>query len=298
MTRGKGMESAKQRRIVDIDRGLFLVRYASADDEVRPPTVRVSSEPASDKNVSLVLHPDQKEAVLWHPGSCLVVRTVSKGKLSIEVRPAQEGASVAATVRMEKLTQGEPPFSQAQTSDTASSFDLSDLRLLGHVASIGDVIVRGNEWLAGPSAPSRIEGISIQWSGKPDDVDICYSVNTARPQTVSGRMIALGSFAGTRGKAMPVVGLTFEVSGAGAPYLQFSAEAIFLGAPATRITGRRIVLSGPTGREPLVGLRLSLEEVDAMTRSQPTTPATRPGRASSGVRVFRSRPKQDQSAAL
>jgi hypothetical protein len=291
------MESAKQRRIVDLDRGLFLVRYASADDEVRPPAVRVSSEPASDKNVSFVLHPDQKEAVLWHPGSCLVVRTVSKSKLSIEVGPAQEGASVAATVKMEKLTQGEAP-SEAQTGDTTSAFDLSDLRLLGHVASIGDVIVHGNEWLAGPSAPSRIEGISIQWPGKPDDVEICYSVDTARPQTVSGRMIPLGSFAGTRGKAMPVVGLTFELSGAEAAHLQFNVEAIFLGAPATHITGRRIVLSGPTGREPLVGLRLRLEWVAATTRSQPTTASTRAGRTPSGVRVFRSRTKQDQSAAL
>jgi hypothetical protein len=290
------MERAKQQRIVDLDRGLFLVRYASAEDEVRPPKVKVSPEPASDRNVSLVLHPDQKEPVLWRPGACLVVRTATQSKILIEVTPARDGASVAATVRMEKLTPGDAPFSQSHTNDpVSSSFGLDDLRVLGHVASIGDVIVRANEWLAGPSAPSRIEGISIQWPGKPEDVDIGYSVKTARPQTVSGRTMDLGSFAGTRGKAMPVVGLTFELSG-GAADLQFNVEAIFLGAPATRITGRRIALSGPTGREPLVGLRLGLEGIAAT--AQPTPSNSRVGRTPSGVRVFRGRPKQDQSMAI
>src|SRR5262249_26083663 len=160
-----------------------------------------------------------------------------------------------------------------------------------HVASIGDVVVNANEWLAGPAAPSRIEGISIEWPGKPEDVDIRYSVKTARPQTVSGRIVDLGSFAGTRGKAMPVGGLTLELSGTGASNIQFNVEAFFLGSPATRITGRQIVLAGQTGREPLVGLRVGLEEASAKSQTQRTLSGARPSRASNGVRVFRSRPK-------
>jgi hypothetical protein len=293
------MERAKQRRVVDVDRGVFLVRYVAADDEARPPAIKISPEPFSDKNVSLVLHPDQGEAVLWRPGTCLVVRTTTPSKLSIEVMPAQIGGSVVATVRMERLTQGEAPAGRLQREDlAASSYDLAALRLLGHVASIGDVVVNANEWLAGPSAPSRIEGISIEWSGKPEDVDICYSIETARPQTVSGRTMDLGSFAGTRGKAMPVVGVTLELSGMGASNLQFNVEAIFLGSPATRIRGRCIELSGPTGREPLVGLRVGLEEAGAATRPQPLTSGTRPNRTSTGVRVFRSRPKPSQAVAV
>jgi len=293
------MERAKQRRIVDLERGLFLVRYAAADSDARPPTIKVSPEPLSDKNVSLVLHPDQRDAVLWQPGACLVVRSATTSKLSIEVTPAQDGGSVVATVNLERLTQGESSAGHLQAKDLAgSSYDLRDLRLLGHVASIGDVVVSANEWLAGPAAPSRIEGIAIEWPGKPEDVDIYYSVETARPQTVSGRTMDLGSFAGTRGKAMPLVGVIFELSGAGAPNLQFNVGAIFLGSPATQITGRRIELSGPTGREPLVGLRVSLEEVGATARPQPMTSANRSGRTSSGVRVFRSRPKAGQSVAM
>jgi hypothetical protein len=292
------MERTKHRRIVEIDRGLFLVRYAAADDTARPPSVRIASEPISEKEVDLVLHPDHQEAVLWQPGACLVVRAMTPSRLSVEVEPIDEGDSVGATVKLERLTQGDALPMQVRKHRTTASYDLSEIRLLGHVASIGDVIVNPNEWLAGPSAPSRIEGISIEWPAKPESIDIRYSVKTGRPQTVSDRMTDLGSFAGTRGKAMPVVGLTFELSGSGASDLQFNIEAIFLGSPATRVTGRRAVLSGQTGREPLVGLRLCLEEVDATAQPQPAMAAAHAGRASNGVRVFRSRPKQGRSAAL
>jgi len=33
-----------------------------------------------------VLHPDHDEAVLWQPGSCLVVRATAPGKLSSTLR--------------------------------------------------------------------------------------------------------------------------------------------------------------------------------------------------------------------
>jgi hypothetical protein len=293
------MERTKHRRVIEIDRGLFLVRYVTADDGTRPPSVKVSSEPMSDRNVSLVLHPDCQDAVLWQPGASVVIRATTSSKLLVEVVPIDEGGSLAATVKVERLTQGDAPLRQLRMKYRgAGPYDLDEIRLVGHVASIGDVIVKANEWLAGPSAPSRIEGISMEWPGKPETVDVRYSVKTARPQTASDRMMDLGAFAGTRGKAMPVVGVTFELSGAGAADLQFNIEAIFLGSPATRLTGRRVVLSGQTGREPLVGLRVGLEEVSATAQSRPMESTGRSSRTSSGVRVFRSRPKQGQSAVL
>ena len=59
--------------------------------------------------------------------------------------------------------------------------------------------------------------------------------------------------------------MTIEISGRDASSCKFHAEAIFLGSPISQATGRRIVLAGPTGSEPLVGLRLALEQM--------TTPA-------------------------
>jgi hypothetical protein len=54
-----------------------------------------------------------------------------------------------------------------------------------------------------------------------------------------------------------------EMSGANASNLQFVVEAIFLGSATTRVCGKRVVISGPTGREPLVGLRIALERVSS-----------------------------------
>jgi hypothetical protein len=293
------MERAKQQQTVAINRGLFLVRYATAEDEAQPPKITVAPDHASSRAISFLLHPDHTEAVLWRPDTCLVVRATAAGALSVQVDPAQEGSSTAATVNIEPLSQGEAASPLMPTQKRNSSrTDVGNLRILGHVTGIGDVSVNANEWIAGPSAPLRIEGISIEWPGKPPNLEIDYAVKTAKPQATSGRKMGLGCFAGTRGKAMPIVGLMLELSGPEAAYFQFSVEAIFLGSPARRITGKRVVASGPTGREPLVGLRLAVESVGTVARPQKKLSASKPARSESRVRVFRSHMKQTQPAAV
>ena len=172
----------------------------------------------------------------------------------------------------------------------------TDIRVLGHIAGVGDVRVNANEWLAGPAAPSRIEGVTIECPEKPSSLGIGYSVRTAQPHSISGRVMDLGSFAGTRGRAMPLTALMFELSGPDASRYQFVVEALFLGSPITRVTGPRVVLSGPSGREPLVGLRVALEETKANVEVLPKRSSGR-ARTNDRVRVFRSGSKQVQSAS-
>jgi hypothetical protein len=289
------MERAKQQQTVAINRGLFLVRYAAAEDQAQPPRVEISPDPASAKDIGFLLHPDHKEAVLWQPETCLVVRALAPGKLAVKVVPTQEGGSVAATVRIEPLSQGNAALEKARSK---AARDSGDFRLLGHVSGLGDVVVDANQWLGGPSAPSRIEGISIDWPDKPKNLDIHYAVKTAKPQNVSGRKMQMGTFAGTRGKAMPIVSLMFELSGRDAAEFELSVEAIFLGAPAARITGKRVVASGPTGREPLVGLRIGLDSIFETTQPKAKPPTAKPERSAGRVRVFRSRSRSNQPATV
>jgi hypothetical protein len=295
------MDNTMQRQTVKVGRGLFLVRYSSADDEKRPPKVTVSCN--QDSDLEFHLHPGHQEPVLWQPGSCLVVETMVPTTFDVEVSPAGDGDSSAATVKIETLTQGKSPASGTQSQDQntgpakhrASSVDNVDgLRVLGHLAGRGDVWVEANEWLGGPTAPSRIEGIAIEWPDKPSDLDLRYALKSAKLQPNSGRTTGLGSFAGTRGKSMPVVSIMVELTGAQAANFQLSAEAIFLGAPAKRFTGKRIVASGPTGREPLVGLRLSLDSM-ASPRTLAKSSSRKAGRSTGSVRVFRSRAKANHA---
>jgi hypothetical protein len=101
---------------------------------------------------------------------------------------------------------------------------------------------------------------------------------------------------------MPLTGAIFELSGSGSVNHHISAEAAFLGSPTMRVLGKRVVLSGPTSREPLVGLRLSLEAINeggfearptaALKAQSPASPAA--PKRSSRVRVFRGRSKEGQ----
>jgi hypothetical protein len=291
------MAHVEQRRIANIGRGLFLVRYASAEDEVRPPEVRVAVDPKQKEEIGIwgqtiwlaeewfvVLYPNHGGAVLRQPGSCLVVRATSPGQLIVEVTPSQQNGSSAAIVKVEPLTQ-DKAISKPQAA-TEVVVARNGIRILGHVAGIGDVLAGTDEWLAGPSAPSRIEGIEIEWREKPSDLNIRYSVETAKPEARSGHMVDLGTYAGTRGRAMPIVRVVVEITGPGALRYEISAEAIFLGSPRLHATGKRVVLAGPTGREPLVGFRLRMDELSR--KPQLALSPVQNGRSTGHVRVFRS----------
>jgi hypothetical protein len=294
------MERDNQQQTVTVDRGLFLVRYAAAEDQEQPPTVKLSADPASNGNVSFVLLPDHDEPILWQPETCLVVRTLAAAKLAVHVQPRRKGGSTAATIRIEPISQGTATASMHASVSNRAAFDLTSFRVLGHLTRVGDVIAKSDEWLAGPSAPARIEGIKLEWPDSPPGVTIRYGVKTARPQPVSGRIMDMGGFAGTRGKAMPIVGATFEISGPAAEKFALSAHAIFLGSPVARATGKRLVLAGPTGREPLVGLRLILQSEQPSARSSPKKARDEP--KASNVRgrpaLRRTKPKQRARAQM
>src|SRR4029079_8665074 len=93
--------------VVEVDKGLLLVRYATADHESRPPKIHIVVNPKHQKNIELVLSPDHRDAVLWQPGSCLVVRPSKPGQIFVELMAIEPGGSTAATVKIETLSQGE-----------------------------------------------------------------------------------------------------------------------------------------------------------------------------------------------
>jgi hypothetical protein len=100
--------------------------------------------------------------------------------------------------------------------------------------------------------------------------------------------------------------VAFELSGEASSDYRLCVEAGFLASPIIREIGKRVVLSGPTGREPLVGLRMNLELANrdlarkgnrgSPSRSLPLPPATphqsaEPPALASAPR-FSSRPKE------
>jgi hypothetical protein len=194
-------------------------------------------------------------------------------------------------VRVEPIKLGPAPAAPDRSNGIGLHKDVATegFKILGHVAGRGDVIAGPNAWIAGPTAPSRVEGVALEWPDKPAGVDIHYAVRFANGQAGSGRMVPLGTYAGTRGRALPLTAVVLEMSGT--DDLEFVAEAGFLNAPTLRAVGKRVMLSGPTNREPLVGIRIGIERT--ATAEQVVTPATPAKPAgSSRVRVFRSQQRQ------
>jgi hypothetical protein len=219
-----------------------------------------------------------------------VVRSTRPTNLIVEIVPARENGSLAATIRLEAVSQsatvgtGAPVMATEPAGDVAK-LDLQHFKLVAHVAGIGDVTARADEWIAGPSFPSRVEGFAIEWSEKPPGIEIGYSARIGGPNPMSTGTVNIGTFIGTKGRALPLVGAEFELSGLQAKDYQLSVEYLFLASPKVKQSGSRLTLSGPTGREPLVGLRVGLGRT---RQAESVPPQTTAPKRSSRVRVFRS----------
>jgi hypothetical protein len=112
----------KQQRSVDIDRGLFLIRYATAEDNTNPPVIGVSLDPRSDTNSAmLILPPDDDRPILSQPGSSMVVRALERCTLLIESTPSRENGSTAASIRIEPLLQGQNDTDNLNVDPRASA---------------------------------------------------------------------------------------------------------------------------------------------------------------------------------
>ena len=288
------MDKTVQRKTINLNAGLFLMRYNSADDSEFPPVVSIIPDRASVGTCEILVGPDSTEGMLWSPDSSLVVHAIRPTKLRVSVSAQRPGGSTAAILKLEPLTQGTPPVPKMQSVGTMinlGSAAADDLHILAHVAGIGDLSVQANSWIAGPMAPARIEGFCLYWSNKPHDLDISYAVKYARPQQGEGQLVPMGTFAGTRGRALPLTGVTLQLSGVAASHYMLIADAIFLGAPALRVTGRSVKLAGPSGREPLVGIKINIEPlVRQASAPLPAAAVAAPEKRTTGrVRVFRSR---------
>ena len=231
------MELYSQQKTLDMHRGLFLIKYEASDDGHAPPNVQIEAETGSEGSVELILPPGAQEAVLWSPGATVVARANSSSRLRLLVSPTQPNGSTSARIQIIELSQ-DP--GGARSAAASAPLNLSNLQFLGHVAGRGDVFADCDTWIAGPLAPSRIEGLAVQWPDKVPGFNLRYSVVTGGPRATRGPMVEAGTFAGTRGRALPLIGVTFEISGSTAAGQHLVVDSIFLGSPQTRAVGQRV----------------------------------------------------------
>jgi hypothetical protein len=257
---GPNLVIARERRhAMSVGAGFYLLHYASSRAPDHVPTVRVTPSPAADKNIMLLPLPGRPGDSLSAPGECILIRAEQPGSLELTVCASRPNGSLEAEVRLERIAAAETGAGH----DSAAAMPLSaeaqpELDLLAHVSRRGDVPFKQGAWICGPDRPMAIEGLEIRWPGKPADVDLRYGVVIGGRDRPILEQCEVGRFAGTRGQAAPLLGVTLALCGPRARDYELRADALFHGSAAMSKSGSDIAFYGPTGREPLVGFRLSV----------------------------------------
>ncbi len=249
---------------IDVDRGLYLLRYVSGVASGASPVAMARPAPGSEPFIEVISAPGIVTGFLSYPGECLVVRAERGGKLLVKVMRQSAAESLDASFRLEPVYgAGRSPFlvSAGRAPDvalaSAQSGGSQKFTLLAHVSRRGDVEAKPGEWVAGPNAPSAIEGLEIR--GAPASklrIEIQPLVSTTPLRWLD--WVPAGGFAGSRGRALPLAGLRLRLAGDDASRFVLSADALFLGSAILSKRGREIELVGAAGGDPLVGLRLDL----------------------------------------
>jgi hypothetical protein len=244
-----------------VGEGSYLLRYVSAGAANHPPVVRVKASPKDGKGISLVPVTDDLGRGLRSPGDYLLVHAKRTGAIDLTVSANRPNGSLEAEVRLERIAAIEEPQKKAvaKTSVKIAARGIEpEVEILAHVSHRGDLVSAQGEWICGPDCPMPIEGIEIRWPNKPAGVSLGYEVAAGVRKRERSRELQVGQFAGSRGEASPLVGIKLHLTGPNAAHYELVADALFLGSQVDSRSGQEIFFAGSTGREPLVGLRLSI----------------------------------------
>lgn len=232
--------------------GMYIVRWSKVPGEGEQLAIAVA--PGTEGVVDFFFSEHVSNNTLVRQDDCVVVR-VSKARsalLFIQNGPRDNRTSIRvdrigeAAVLQRNLDASEQPESQAKRKPEV-------LVLSGHIELQGDVIANEQGWLGNPLGSKRIEAISVSWPDKPEGVELAYSVQVKG----LGRspVVTSGKPAGTRGRALPITGVTLSLVGEKAALYRLDGAAVFSGRAKVSIESG-IECSGPAGSEHLVALRV------------------------------------------
>lgn len=284
------MTGMERRATLKVERGLSALTYRSEPSSVvgEAPVAEVV---ATSPGISLLPAPGEPFGVLSAPGRVMVVVAEEPGTIEVVTRTRGEAPALAMRLELKRMGEEAEPVAAPELRLRP---DLPEggveFLLRAHVSLRGDLAAPRGHWICGPDAPGRIEGIEMR--GVAADLPLEYQVATAGRGAGWSPWTPAGAYAGSRGKALPLIGLRVRLLADAAPHLALRAEGLFLGAAVAASSGREVELAGPTPLDPLVGVRLDFAPLDARTLT-PRLPA--PVRQPSRLRIFR-RPAGEEAA--
>jgi len=291
--------------LMTLDKGLFCVFQTSGspspDATTGLPGVRVSQAPGvAGRPEAVTISTFRQDG--WLNGTAALVR-VAEGPAQVLVTVYQSprhGPEMAPRLQVLRLSgdgAAAPPAAQAQAAGqargagpqaaaaAAPSAGQPEPEVVAHVQRTGDVGAQLGEWLGTRGSKAWIEGFAVRPREGVAPEDIEY-------QAVLGRgwlspWVEGGKFCGSRGMALPLLGIKIRLKGAAARNWRCNYEATFVDGGT----------AGPVGAEEacesenlaaLEAFRVELHPRDEATAAERQSSAgakpARPGRAPRAAR--------------
>lgn len=221
--------------LMSLDTGLFCVFQAngtpSANAQSGLPGVRITLPPgAGGRSDAVSISTFQADGWISGQDTAALVR-VSRGPAQVLVTVYQApGASPDSAPRLQVMRLGPEPAAappgSAARSGQATMVSAEEADVVAHVQRTGDVPAKFGEWVGTRGSQLWIEGFGLTPRDGIKPADIEY-------QAVLGRgwlspWIEGGKFCGSRGMALPLLGLKVRLKGAAAKTHECSYAATFV----------------------------------------------------------------------
>lgn len=243
---------------------MYIFRYASTTTAEKAVFIALQQAPLGKGLIDFFPAEGVSKNMLTKLGDCIIGR-VKNGVTTVLITEYHL-ANVAVDpvdLRIDRIDTSaaimrnfSSPASSSTVAAPASTSATSgaQLKLLGHVQSRGDITTT-HDWLGDANGTARLEGFLIDWANRPEGVDLVYTSTIAgagpSPKVLSGH------YSGTRAKGAALVAVGFSLTGPNSRHYQVSGEVAFAGAGPQPIAADQM-LFGPTGKEALVGIKLSI----------------------------------------
>ncbi len=219
--------------LMTLEHGVFCVfpapGAADADPVTGLPGVRITRSPGSPASaVSIAtFSPDG-----WLDGAAALVRINDPvAQILVTVyQSAHHGPETAPRLQVMRLSNeplpGQAPAAQIQSPATQPATPGEDPEVLAHIQQTGDVGGILGDWMGTPGSKLWIEGFGLKPTGVIAPGDIEY-------QAVLGRgwlspWVDGGNFCGSRGMALPLLGINIRLKGDAAESYDCQYSATFV----------------------------------------------------------------------
>ena len=281
-----------QTLILNVTEGLYVLRYLGGGHPRSAPAAIVKLPSANAADADIITAPGLNTGEMPGPGSNVVLLVRRSGPIEVVVEASDGNDSLDARFSLDLLASAlsRRPDSEERTRmkagaiakpdvSTTGSGQPASIGLFAHVARRGDIAADEEGWVAGPKAPSAIEGVEVTCNRTDLGVAIQYR-NLSNANRWS-EWQPPGGFVGTRQKASPLTGLRLKLVGAASQGYELDGEALFLGSPIQVGRGQDLEFVSAGGLDPLVGLKLRIAQF-------PNAAAFPDAKKAPRVRVFRS----------